>query len=272
MPASSRGAGARTSSVRAPKLDAVTAAAVDVARAALIEDVGESQVGEHLGVRPEGDRVVTHVFAARLAGYQGWHWSVTVTRASRQKKVTVDEIVLLPGDDAIVAPDWTPYKDRVLPGDMSPGDLLPPEDDDVRLAPAWFVGDEAVDPLIDPTSVRPVADEVAIGRVEVLSLEGRAAAAQRWYDGDRGPDTPIAQQAPGRCRGCGFMVWLAPPLGALFGVCANAMANDDGKVVSFDHGCGAHSEARVKRGAQGAVPPVHDTLTVDPVVVDVDLA
>ncbi|KAA1422876.1 DUF3027 domain-containing protein [Mumia zhuanghuii] len=269
MPASIRGAGARSTSARAPKLDAVTAGAVDVARAALIEEVGEAQVGEHLGVRAEGDRVVTHVFATRLAGYQGWHWSVTVTRASRQKKVTVDEVVLLPGDDAIISPDWTPYKDRVRPGDMSPGDLLPPESDDVRLAPAWFVGDDAVDPLIDPTSVRPVADEVAIGRVHVLSLEGRDAAAQRWYDGDGGPSTPMAQQAPGRCRGCGFMVWLAPPLGSLFGVCANAMANDDGKVVSFDHGCGAHSEARVKRGPDPTAPPVHDTVTVDPVVVDV---
>ena len=28
----------------------------------------------------------------------------------------------------------------------------------------------------------------------------------------------------------------------LFGVCANVYAPDDGKVVSLDHGCGAHSE------------------------------
>jgi hypothetical protein len=260
-----RTATTRASSARAPKLDAVAAGAVDVARAALVDEVGEKQVGGHLGARAEGDRVVTHLFAAAMPGYRGWHWSVTVARALRQKKVTIDEVVLLPGEDAIVAPEWTPYKDRVRSGDMNPGDLLPPEDDDPRLAPAWFVGDEAVDAEVDPTSVRPIADEVGLGRLEVLSLEGREAAAQRWYDGDHGPGTSMSQQAPGHCRTCGFMVWLSPPLGTLFGVCANAMANDDGQVVSFDHGCGAHSEAKVKQSAGPAPLPVHDTVTVDDV-------
>ena len=31
----------------------------------------------------------------------------------------------------------------------------------------------------------------------------------------------------------------------LFGVCANEWSPFDGKVVSFDHGCGAHSETDV---------------------------
>lgn len=263
MPPISRAAGSRASSGRAPKLDAVAAAAVDVAHDALVDEVGERQVGEHLGVRAEGDRVVTHLFESAQAGYRGWHWSVTVARAPRQKKVTVDEIVLLPGDDAILAPDWTPYKDRVRSGDMTPGDVLPPEEDDSRLAPAWFVGDDAVDAEIDPTSVRPIAAEVGLGRTEVLSIQGRDDAAQRWYDSDHGPDTPMSRQAPGRCRTCGFMVWLSPPLGTMFGVCANAMANDDGGVVSFDHGCGAHSAARVKQATVPVAPTVHDTLTDD---------
>jgi hypothetical protein len=51
----------------------------------------------------------------------------------------------------------------------------------------------------------------------------------------------------------------------LFGVCANAFANDDGRVVSFDHGCGAHSEARLhKRNLPEPLPePVLDTLSWD---------
>ncbi len=32
-------------------------------------------------------------------------------------------------------------------------------------------------------------------------------------------------------------------LGRVFGVCANDQAPDDARVVSLDHGCGAHSEA-----------------------------
>ena len=51
----------------------------------------------------------------------------------------------------------------------------------------------------------------------------------------------------------------------LFGVCANAHANDDGRVVSCDHGCGAHSEAQLAKKSQPPpLPePVLDTLSWD---------
>ena len=40
-----------------------------------------------------------------------------------------------------------------------------------------------------------------------------------------------------------------------FGVCANGNANDDGRVVAFDHGCGAHSEITLlKRHLPQAMP------------------
>ena len=117
------------------KSDAVTVQAVDAAREALVADVGPGEVGEPLGHMVEGDRLVTHYFAATRAGYRGWRWAVTLVRASRARHVTVDEIVLLPGDDAIVAPDWVPYRERIQPGDLSPGDLLPVAEDDPRLVP-----------------------------------------------------------------------------------------------------------------------------------------
>ncbi|MDO9494241.1 MAG: DUF3027 domain-containing protein, partial [Nocardioides sp.] len=119
------------------KPDPVAAAAVDEARSALLEDVDAADVGEHLGSQAEGDRVVTHLFACTRRGYVGWRWSVTVARASRQKTVTVDEVVLIPGDEAIVAPEWVPYRERLQPGDLSPGDLLPVADDDPRLVPTY---------------------------------------------------------------------------------------------------------------------------------------
>jgi hypothetical protein len=99
----------------------------------------------------------------------------------------------------------------------------------------------------------------------VLSLEGRDLAAQRWYDGDRGPRVPLAQSAPGRCVTCGFLIRLSGPLATVFGVCANEFANDDGRVVSLDHGCGAHSEAQLrKKQLPPPLPePVFDTLTPD---------
>ncbi|MDF1604823.1 DUF3027 domain-containing protein [Nocardioides sp. YIM 152315] len=247
-----------------PKPDAATVAAVDVARAALLEEVGAADVGEHLGQLVEGERVATHLFACERSGYVGWQWSVTVARASRQKSVTVDEIVLVPGDAAIVAPSWVPYRERIKPGDLSPGDLLPVADDDPRLVPTYSYGDDPLD-ADDRAQVRRVAQDLGLGRVRTLSPEGRELAAQRWYDGDGGPESPLARSAPDSCTTCGFLVRVAGPLAEQFGVCANGDANDDGRIVSFDHGCGAHSEVRLaKKHEPRPLPePVVDTMTPD---------
>ena len=109
-----------------PKLDAVTAGAVDLARSAAVEAGGEDGVGEHLGVvAEEGERLVTHLFESTLAGYADWHWAVTLVRASRAKEPTVNEAVLLPTPDALLAPAWVPWADRIGPGDIAPGTLMP---------------------------------------------------------------------------------------------------------------------------------------------------
>jgi hypothetical protein len=249
---------------RSTRPDSIGAAAVEPARDALLELVPAGDVGEHLGAVGEGDRVVTHHFACHRLGYRGWRWAVTVARAARAKTVTVDEVVLLPGQDAIIAPEWVPYRDRIQAGDLSPGDLLPTEEDDPRLVPGYLSGDPA-DDIVDQDSLRDVIDELGLGRTRVLSLEGRELAAERWYEGSHGPDSPLALAAPATCESCGFLVRLAGPLSQAFGVCANAQANDDGQVVSWDHGCGAHSDAQLgKRSQPQPLPePVLDTLSWD---------
>jgi hypothetical protein len=219
--------------------DAVLSAAVDLARDAAVA-VGDDSVGEHLGVRAEGERLATHAFAANLPGYVGWYWAVSVSRVSRSRTATVDEVVLLPGDAALLAPAWVPWEERVQPGDLSPGDLLPPPDDDPRLVPAYVLSD-------DP-AVEAVAFELGVGRERVLSREGRLEAAERWRAGAHGPDTSMARHAPARCGTCGFFVQLAGSLRAGFGVCGNEVTDTDGQVVSVEYGCGAHSEARVEPG------------------------
>src|SRR5690606_24052339 len=110
---------------------------------------------------------------------------------------------------------------------------------------------------------RAVAKDLGLGRSRTLSPEGRDAAAERWYDSDQGPDSPLAKSAPATCWSCGFLVRLNGPLSAMFGVCANGDANDDGRVVSFDHGCGAHSEVTLKKKHQPPTLPDHVLDTVD---------
>lgn len=243
-------------------VDAVAMAAVETAREALQSDVDAAEVGEHLRAEPEGDRVVTHLFECRKPGYAGWRWSVTVVRASRQKTVTVAEIVLVPGAEAIVAPIWVPYRERIKPGDLSPGDLLPVADDDPRLVPTYFFGDDPLDPDAR-AQIRTVAKDLGLGRIRTLSPEGHELAAQRWYDGDAGPEAPLAQSAPEPCSTCGFLLRVSGSLAESFGVCANGDANDDGKVVSMDHGCGAHSEVRLAKRHEPQPVPDHvwDTMS-----------
>src|SRR4051795_13101620 len=100
---------------RAPEPGAACAAAVDLARAAAEEDAEPGTVGEHLGVTAEGERLVTHAFASLAKGYRGGHWAVTVARAPRARVATVCEVVLLPGDGAVLAPAWLPWQERIAP-------------------------------------------------------------------------------------------------------------------------------------------------------------
>jgi hypothetical protein len=251
---------------RSPKPDAVLLGAADEARRALTQVVDPAEVGEHCDARAEGDRLLTHYFTATHPGYVGWRWAVTVARAPRLKTVTVNEIVLLKGDGSLTAPEWLPWKDRVGKDDLGPGDLVPVADDDPRLVPGYLTGDEVLDARA-AREIRDVTREVGLGRERVLSVEGRDAAAQRWFDGDNGPDSPIAQAAPGRCASCGFLTRLSGPLALQFGVCANASSPSDGHAVSYDHGCGAHSDVRLPEQSQhqpAAALPVHDTLTWAP--------
>lgn len=248
-----------TATMRAAVLDAVCAAAVDLARGAA-DEVGTRHVGEYLGAVSEGERLVTHRFATTAPAYVGWHWAVTVARASRARVVSVNDVVLLPGDGALLSPDWVPWSDRLRPGDLGVGDLLPTDDDDDRLVPA-YASDEGGD--TDPTE--EVAWELGLGRVRVLSPLGRLEAAERWYDGDAGPLAPIARSAPAQCGTCGFFVVLAGALRQAFGACANELAPDDGRVVAVDHGCGAHSE-----GAADAEPDVAPAARFDELGFDID--
>lgn len=149
----------------------------------------------------EGDRVVTHFFECKKPGYRGWRWAVTVARASRAKNVTLDETVLLPGSDAILAPEWVPWSERLRPGDMGPGDLLPTEADDIRLEPGYTGEDEP-----PPNSaVSEVSQEMAdLVDAEDAELTTRPATTSR------GSIAAVADEEPacggrGCCPGTGCM-------------------------------------------------------------------
>ncbi len=256
-----------TTRTRTREPDELCAEAVDLARDAVVAIVGAASVGEHRGVRAEGERIVTHFFDCEDPAYIGWRWAVTVVRGPRAKVVTVSETVLLPGPGSLLAPDWVPWHDRVRPGDLGVGDLLPAPLDDERLVPLVVLeGDDAATdwyPDQEEVDVGEAAELLTSGRSRVLSAIGRDGAAARWHGGEHGPRSPLAHAAPAHCLSCGFFVPLSGELGLLFGACANAYAPDDGRVVSADHGCGAHSEAMATESIARALSPVIDEFGYD---------
>jgi hypothetical protein len=250
-------------------LDEACAEAVELARAAALRRCGVFGVGDHLEVLPEDQRVATHYFACTHPGYPGWRWSVTVARASRARVVTVNEVCMVPGEGALLAPPWVPWSDRVAAKDLVPGAILPAAEDDERLVPGYTGGEDAADP--DPAEwaqTRAVVAELGLGRERVLSVEGRARAAERWLASTGGPENDMTHQAPAMCQTCGFLVPLAGNLGRLFGACTNEFSPQDGQIVSRDHGCGGHSDVTAPRRGVKLGIPVWDTISVDPTLFD----
>jgi hypothetical protein len=213
--------------------------AQDIARDAALADAEfASQVGAFVSVEyADEDRVASYLFEAEIAGYKGWRWCVTVAKVEKDADPTICDVVVLPGPDSLLAPEWIEYRDRIAPEDIQPGVIVPSALDDTRLVPGAnaLIQDED----LDATEVF----DLGLMRPRVLSIEGRDQASKRWYTGDRGPNTPLAQSAPKPCASCGFFIPIAGSMRSAFGVCANAIAPDDARVVSVDHGCGAHSEA-----------------------------
>ncbi len=212
-------------------------------RAAETEAGRADQIGEFLVALAEDEIAITAQFAAAQPGYVGWHWSVTLAVLS-QDRPTVSEVVLLPGDGALLAPAWIPWDQRIRAGDVGVGDLLPLTSDDPRVVPAYLQSD-------DP-AVEAVARELGVGRVRVLSREGRIDFAERLHDGHFGSADEVAIAAPAHCVSCAFYLPLAGSLGQLIGACGNEYSPADGRVVDAGYGCGAHSETVITMPARSA--------------------
>jgi len=95
-----------------PDADARLLDAHDLALAALREITPASSIGPAAGYLPEEDGSVSLRFENRLPGYPGWYWTVTVARVDDEEP-TVLEVELLPGEGALLAPEWVPWAERL---------------------------------------------------------------------------------------------------------------------------------------------------------------
>lgn len=166
-----------------------------------------------MGIQVHSRESATLRFEANEPGYSGWEWHAVLACAPGSHHLTVNELALMPGTQALKAPEWVPYEERLRKGDLTPEMLLPPRPDDPHL--------------------RDVG-----GRL-LLSKRGMKDARQRWRDGKFGPNSLFARHASHPCGTCGFYLELEGDLDG-FGICANEIAAD-GHVVHERNGCGAHT-------------------------------
>jgi hypothetical protein len=242
--------------------DPVAGAAVDLAREAAQDVADRGTVGEHLGVTVDDLGLTMHSFACGARGYQGWRWAVTLAHVPGTDRVTVCDVVLLPGADAILPPPWLPWSDRLVPGDLGAGDDLPFRPDDPNLVPGYTVTDE-------DDADQQLFWQLGLGRKRVMGEEGLRAAADRWERGPHGPTSEIAVQASGSCVTCAYFLPVAGLLRQHFGVCGNEWSPADGAVVTTDYGCGAHSETDLEMPKPEPLPPhILDETVIEHVTVD----
>ncbi|WP_412778866.1 DUF3027 domain-containing protein [Corynebacterium liangguodongii] len=216
--------------------------AVETARRAL-EEIAEGTIGAHIGLTGVSANVATHRFEADVPGYPGWEWNAVLACATGSSHVTVNEVALLPAGDALKAPEWVPYSERLRPGDLGPGDVMEPAPDDHRLTADSFAADAVT----------------FVGRdsAQYLTKKGLEEAKQRWRTGEFGPNSEFAEKAAMHCRTCAFYIPAAEPIGENFGVCANEYSAD-GRVVAASYGCGAHSETRLEESDLGEAETLYD--------------
>ena len=93
----------------------------------------EGQVGDFVEAVDLEDGVTDFRFEARVRGYEGWQWSVTMYHDVELDHWTVNESSLVPTDEALRPPKWIPWKDRLEPGDLAVTDSIGTDPDDPRM-------------------------------------------------------------------------------------------------------------------------------------------
>ena len=154
-------------------------ALVEIARSAAITDSGDaSRVGDLVDIEVTEETVTALTFESHLPGYVGWRWAVTIAKVD-DGAPTICDVVLLPGPDSILAPEWIPYSNRITSEDVVAGTIVPTSPDDARLVPT-----NSVLPADEDFDLHELF-ELGVSRLRVLSIEGRDQAAKRWIEGDR---------------------------------------------------------------------------------------
>ena len=151
----------------------------NLARAAAVEASQRAAVGDFIETIDEGDNVVTFLFENKQKGYVGWRWSVTLHVGEPNDEATVSEVLLMPGPDSLIAPNWVPWSERLadykaLQAELEAQAALDAEDDEDETD----IEAEAVEEIVEELEAAvEVLDDEAENSVDENSVDENSAPA-----------------------------------------------------------------------------------------------
>lgn len=129
--------------------DPAILAARQLARVALAEITEAETIGADAGHEVHEARVVSLFFENALSGYPGWRWAATLAKISDDDPVTVLETELLPGDSALISPEWVPWSVRLATYRETQAQQAEEESAAAEAASAELRDEDEVDPEDD---------------------------------------------------------------------------------------------------------------------------
>lgn len=158
-----------------------------IARSAAEASAPRDSVGQLLEVVAEGKGLTTYYFETKQKGYPGWRWGVTTYQQLKKSPITVSEVVLLPGESALLAPQWVPWSERLaefraLQEEQSatedsladaeteietePNAVSGSDVDDVNPGASGQIGEAEADSESEAPAAAAVEDELAVPELE----------------------------------------------------------------------------------------------------------
>lgn len=169
----------------------------DLARSAALETAPRDGVGAFIDVIDEGEAVYTYRFESKLKGYRDWRWNIVIF-APESGEPTVSEVLLMPSETSLIAPDWVPWSERLadyraLQAELEAQAALEAEEDSEEDS-----DDDADDESVDSEAEADDADSEDLDDLADESAEDANSEDSALSDADQADEAKSDANATGK--------------------------------------------------------------------------
>lgn len=85
----------------------------ELASELMLAELRSDSYGDFVSETEPAKGVIELRYLCQMRGYSGWHWLVTLTQPDKRKPATISELNLVASEDALLAPEWVPWSERL---------------------------------------------------------------------------------------------------------------------------------------------------------------